>query len=196
MSYSMTLSIYLPHWFQAQPVLTCRALTEKKRGKQAKSSLAGQRLSHIQSPLENSSFVHNNMRIALWEPPASPFFLIEEVLYNDPWKLLVACMLLNKTTGKAVRLHCFSAALFGVGVCSALKYSIMSHPVRNCIPASVQVRKILWNLFQLAPSPEAAVGVDVALVEELIKPLGLFRKRAVMFKRFSQEYIEKDVSLQ
>ena len=68
--------------------------------------------------------------------------------------------------------------------------------MRNCLPAFVQVRKILWNLFQLAPSPEAAVGVDVALVEELIKPLGLFRKRAVMFKRFSREYLEKDVSPQ
>lgn len=43
-------------------------------------------------------------RIALWDPPPSPFGLIEEVLYHDPWKLLVACMLLNKTTGRAVRL--------------------------------------------------------------------------------------------
>lgn len=43
-----------------------------------------------------------DMKIALWEPPVSPYFLIEEVLYNDPWKLLVACMLLNKTTGRAV----------------------------------------------------------------------------------------------
>ena len=106
MSYSMTLSLHLPHWSQAQPVPACRALTEKKRGKQAKPRLAGLPLSPMQSPSESSSSVHKNMRIALWEPPASPFFLIEEVLYNDPWKLLVACMLLNKTTGKAVRLHC------------------------------------------------------------------------------------------
>ena len=26
----------------------------------------------------------------------------EEELFDDPWKLLVACMLLNKTTGKQV----------------------------------------------------------------------------------------------
>lgn len=50
---------------------------------------------------EDSSY-NRNMRIALWEPPVSPYFLIEEALYNDPWKLLVACMLLNKTTGRAV----------------------------------------------------------------------------------------------
>ena len=41
-------------------------------------------------------------RKALWHPPASPYGLIEEYLYEDPWKLLVACMLLNVTAGKQV----------------------------------------------------------------------------------------------
>lgn len=41
-------------------------------------------------------------RQALWHPPASPYGLIEEILYEDPWKLLVACMLLNVTSGRAV----------------------------------------------------------------------------------------------
>lgn len=45
-----------------------------------------------------------DMKRALWEPPASPYCLIEEILYEDPWKLLVACMLLNKTSGRAVSL--------------------------------------------------------------------------------------------
>ena len=40
----------------------------------------------------------------VWDPPASPFGLIEEVLYQDPWRLLLACMLLNKTSGTAVSL--------------------------------------------------------------------------------------------
>jgi methyl-CpG-binding domain protein 4 len=96
-----------------------------------------------------------NYRIALWEPPVSPFGLIEEQVYHDPWRLLVACMLLNKTSG-------------------------------------VQVRKVLWELFTYAPTAEAAVKADVAKVEAMIRPLGLFRKRAVMFKRFSQEYLEKE----
>lgn len=43
-----------------------------------------------------------NPRVCLWTPPQSPYSLIEEVLYDDPWKLLVACMLLNKTSGKQV----------------------------------------------------------------------------------------------
>ena len=41
-------------------------------------------------------------RKALWHPPPSPYGLIEEYLYEDPWKLLVACMLLNVTAGKQV----------------------------------------------------------------------------------------------
>ena len=43
-------------------------------------------------------------REALWHPPASPYGLLEEVLYEDPWKLLVACMLLNVTSGLQVGL--------------------------------------------------------------------------------------------
>ncbi|XP_064486959.1 methyl-CpG-binding domain protein 4-like isoform X2 [Ornithodoros turicata] len=36
-----------------------------------------------------------------WIPPRSPFGLIQESLYHDPWKLLVATIFLNRTTGKA-----------------------------------------------------------------------------------------------
>lgn len=39
---------------------------------------------------------------ATWVPPASPFGLIEEQVYHDPWKLLLACMLLNRTTATQV----------------------------------------------------------------------------------------------
>ena len=35
-----------------------------------------------------------------WHPPVSPFHLVEEFLYSDPWRLLVACIFLNKTTAK------------------------------------------------------------------------------------------------
>ena len=37
-----------------------------------------------------------------WQPPVSPYGLIQESLWREPWKLLVACMLLNKTSGFAV----------------------------------------------------------------------------------------------
>lgn len=37
-------------------------------------------------------------------PPVSPYGLIQEHLYQDPWKVLVACMLLNQTSGRQVRI--------------------------------------------------------------------------------------------
>jgi hypothetical protein len=35
-----------------------------------------------------------------YTPPKSPFNLIQEELYTDPWKLLVATIFLNKTGGR------------------------------------------------------------------------------------------------
>ena len=40
-----------------------------------------------------------------WRPPRSPHHLIEEWLWHQPWQLLVACILLNKTTGIQVLNH-------------------------------------------------------------------------------------------
>ncbi len=37
-------------------------------------------------------------RVSMWEPPQSPYSLIEEELFGNPWRLLVACILLNKTS--------------------------------------------------------------------------------------------------
>jgi len=34
-----------------------------------------------------------------WIPPRSPFNLVQEDLFHDPWKLLVATIFLNRTTG-------------------------------------------------------------------------------------------------
>jgi len=34
-----------------------------------------------------------------WIPPRSPFNLVQENLFHDPWKLLVATVFLNRTTG-------------------------------------------------------------------------------------------------
>ncbi|XP_027022690.1 methyl-CpG-binding domain protein 4 isoform X2 [Tachysurus fulvidraco] len=35
-----------------------------------------------------------------WTPPRSPFKLVQETLFHDPWKLLVATIFLNRTSGK------------------------------------------------------------------------------------------------
>lgn len=34
-----------------------------------------------------------------WIPPKSPFNLVQETLFHDPWKLLVATIFLNRTAG-------------------------------------------------------------------------------------------------
>lgn len=47
--------------------------------------------------------VKGDPRVATWEPPASPYGLLEEQLYEDPWRVLVACLLLNKTSATMVR---------------------------------------------------------------------------------------------
>eukprot|EP00803_Ostreobium_quekettii_P005760 evm.model.scf_1562.5 EVM.evm.TU.scf_1562.5 scf_1562:30486-34605(+) len=94
-------------------------------------------------------------RRTLWVPPQSPYNLLEEELYDDPWKVLVACILLNRTT---------------IG----------------------QVRRVVWDLFRICPEARHAAAVDVSTLEQLLRPLGLFRKRAADIKRFSQEYIEKE----
>lgn len=57
----------------------------------------------------------------------------------------------------------------------------------------VQVRKVIWKLFEMMPTPESARNADVAAVQKLIEPLGLAPKRAPMLIRFSREYMEKQV---
>ena len=40
--------------------------------------------------------------IRLHIPPRSPYGLIQEQLYDNPWKMLIACLFLNRTTAKQV----------------------------------------------------------------------------------------------
>jgi methyl-CpG-binding domain protein 4 len=40
------------------------------------------------------------MKAIIWVPPKSPYNLIQESLYQEPWKLLVATIFLNRTSGK------------------------------------------------------------------------------------------------
>ena len=61
-----------------------------------------------------------------------------------------------------------------------------------------QVRKVIWHLFAIWSTAEAAAGASddtLVIVEKLIQPLGLFRKRTMAIKRFSQEYLTAQVQL-
>ena len=99
-----------------------------------------------------------------WSPPRSPFGLLEEILWSDEWKLLVACMMLNCTT-------------------------------------RLQVDRVLWRLFLLVPTPEDAVALGhtsdgridgksgTDRIEEILRPLGLHRKRARALVKLSEDYV-------
>ncbi|KAG8237712.1 hypothetical protein J437_LFUL017500 [Ladona fulva] len=89
-----------------------------------------------------------------WTPPKSPYNLIQERLFSDPWKLLVATIFLNKTSGKLA------------------------------VP-------IIHQFLHKWDTPQAVMSGSLEEMEELIRPLGLQRKRAKTILQFSGEYITK-----
>lgn len=77
-------------------------LTAQDQSIQKRSCLSDESLSSTSAPAQST--VADNMSTALkrdtsWIPPRSPFNLVQENLFHDPWKLLVATIFLNRTTG-------------------------------------------------------------------------------------------------
>ncbi|XP_027078603.1 uncharacterized protein [Coffea arabica] len=58
----------------------------------------------------------------------------------------------------------------------------------NCT-TGLQVRRVIDELFTLCPTAQSASHISAEDIEKIIQPLGLHRKRAVMIKRFSAEYL-------
>ena len=85
-----------------------------------------------------------------WIPPKSPFSLIQETLFHDPWKLLVATIFLNRTNrAKAI-------------------------PLFMCFLDK-------WE------KAEDVNKKDVEEIAELMRPLGLHKRRALVIYRFSSK---------
>ena len=76
-----------------------------------------------------------------WRPPQSPYGLLEELLWDRPWRLLLACILLNQTS-------------------------------------RAQVDPVLARLLDRFPDAPTLAGADATHVEEMLRPLGLHRRRA------------------
>ena len=87
-----------------------------------------------------------------WVPPRSPHGLLQEDLWPDEWRILVACLMLNLTTRK-------------------------------------QVDGVIHEFFRRWPNPQALLAASDSDVECLIRPLGMWKKRAQTLKRFSAEYL-------
>jgi methyl-CpG-binding domain protein 4 len=83
----------------------------------------------------------------------SPYCLIQEDLRNDPWKFLVACMMLNQTT-------------------------------------AVQVKQVMPKFFEKYPSGGCVAPLlNHTEMADLIRPLGLYNRRAKAIIRMSQDFI-------
>ena len=90
------------------------------------------------------------MRIK-WKPPVSPIGMLQEDLWPDVWKILVACILHNQTSRK-------------------------------------QVDKVYGHLFDKYPDSAAMAAADSEELAEILRPLGLYNRRAKSLKRFSEEF--------
>ena len=88
-----------------------------------------------------------------WRPPHSPFGLLEELLWDRPWALLLCCILLNQTT-------------------------------------RAQVDGVLARLLASFPDAASLAAADVAVIEQMLHPLGLHRRRARTLITFSAEFLK------
>jgi methyl-CpG-binding domain protein 4 len=92
-----------------------------------------------------------------WKPPKSPYELLQEEYWSDPWKVLVVCVFCNLTK-------------------------------------RVKAEPFIREYFRRYDNPKAASEASIDAVEELIRPLGLSRKRSLVLQRMSAEFLEKDWS--
>lgn len=105
-----------------------------------------------------------------WSPPESPYELVQERYWDDPWKLLVACMVLSE-------------------VAEGNPDDTWGEP--GPVVSSRAARPLLEELFQRWPTAAAARDADSADVRELLTPLQVGDDVAAAIVRFSDEYANK-----
>jgi len=90
-----------------------------------------------------------------WRPPKSPVGMLQEALWPNEWKILVACLLHNLTT-------------------------------------RTQVDQVYEELFEKYPTAHEMATANDEELQDIIRSLGMWRRRSKSLKRFSKEYLEKD----
>lgn len=88
-----------------------------------------------------------------WRPPHSPYGLLEELLWDRPWALLLCCILFNQTS-------------------------------------RVQVDPVLARLLDAFPDAASLAAADAEALEDILRPLGLHRRRARTLVAFSAEFLK------
>ncbi|MCI4381085.1 hypothetical protein PGIGA_G00247540 [Pangasianodon gigas] len=139
-----------------------------------------------------------------WTPPRSPFKLVQETLFHDPWKLLVATIFLNRTTGKLAipMLWQFFERYPSAEVTRASDWKPLADLMQplglNALRAKTIIRfsgklaiPMLWQFFERYPSAEVTRASDWKPLADLMQPLGLNALRAKTIIRFSDEYLTK-----
>ena len=115
-------------------------------------------------------------------PPRSPFGLLEEILWEDEWKMLVACMMLNCTT--RVQVDRVLWRLFATTptpeAAVALGRRFVDDSRRGSAATTARPAELDAEGFSVA---------GAARLEALLAPLGLHRKRARAFVRLSEDYL-------
>lgn len=114
-----------------------------------------------------------------WTPPRSPYNLVQETLFHDPWRLLVATIFLNKTSGQLDPTHTHTHTVLYQTSLNSGFYSF-NGTGKMAIP-------VLWQFFERYPSAEATRRADWRPLCDLMKPLGLNELRAKTLVRFSGE---------
>jgi len=103
-----------------------------------------------------------------WRAPPSPLSLLEEALDRDPWRLLVACCLLNRTTAGVAR-PCLRAFFSGYPDAAAA------------------------SAIQLEGEEGGGGGgggsAELEALAALFRPCGCHRKRAAAVVRLSREFL-------
>ena len=100
--------------------------------------------------------LHRDMQ---WTPPKSPFNLVQESLFHDPWKLLVATIFLNRTTGNKL----FSTAF---AIC---------RDFRGCKILDFLTDLHVYPIFS-SPEPSGSQG------ELIVYPCSVVRPSSTIFK--------------
>ena len=94
---------------------------------------------------------HKHLEYPGFVPPKLPHSLVQEQLYTDPWKLLVATIFLNRTTGRLLtNVQCFL-------VCKILT------------TIGFAAKPVLWDFFKLYPTAESARQADWRELAKLLK---------------------------
>lgn len=78
--------------------------------------------------------------------------MIQEIFIDEPWKMLIGCILLNRT----------------------------SH---------IQVREVIWKLFERWPTPEDLCKADEKKLVEMLRPLGFYNRRARTLLLFTKSWL-------